>query len=108
MAEPLKVDIAWDVELPPTPHYPDVRRLQRIWVTVDGDLLGGAFVSTTGYAECVLGLDDASWKDAVERAVAETVRHTNPRVAFVDEPGPADHFQFDSARTWTHKPLAAI
>ncbi|HEV8063628.1 MAG TPA: hypothetical protein VGP46_02295 [Acidimicrobiales bacterium] len=50
--------IEWDTEYVPTVLAVDTKRLQKIWVKRGDTVLGGVYVSTTGYAETVLRLSD--------------------------------------------------
>jgi len=102
-----QISIDWDAELPATANYPDSRRLQRIRVTVDGHCVGGVFVSTTGFAESVLNLDE-TWKAVVQNAAENSVRRTDPLVTFTQNPGPEDHFLYSQSGTWVHRSLPQL
>jgi hypothetical protein len=97
--------IKWDVELPATSQYPDIKRLQRLWVALDDERVGGTIVSTTGFTEVVLKLDYDNWRAAVRQAVHNTVRRTSPSLVFADDPGPQNYFAYTEAGTWVHRPL---
>jgi hypothetical protein len=102
-----EIDIKWDVLIPPNASAPDLRRTQRIWVSVDGVAAGGAFVSTTGFAEAVLHIDDERWRQLVADAVRMTLTKQG-ELQFSQHPGPQDHFVYRADGCWTNSPLLDV
>lgn len=98
------INIEWDVLLPATLQGPDLTRTCRIWVSRTGRRLGGPFVSTTGFTEQTMKLDDESWRLAVEQAVRGTVA-SDLSMALRDDPGPYDHYVYVCPGTGVHRPL---
>jgi hypothetical protein len=107
MTEAPEIDIRWDVLIPPNASAPDLRRTQRIWVSVAGVPAGGAFVSTTGFAEAVLRIDDDRWTQAVTDAVRTTLTKQG-ELQFSQNPGPQDHFIYQVDGLWTNSPLPDV
>lgn len=101
------IEIEWGESLPATIHGPDLKRTSLIWVNRGGARIGGAFVSTTGFTEIVMNLDDRAWEEAVEQAVRSGLsRAAGTGFALLPEPSPDDHYVYVGPGEWAHRPSA--
>jgi hypothetical protein len=105
MSNDPEIDIEWGEEIPPDVESPDLQRTQWIWVSVDRARIGGAFVSTTGFAAIVQRLDEPAWQQLVSELVAKTITRNDPSLAFSQSPSRDHHYVYQAEGQWSHRPL---